>query len=103
MVFIEAYLKEWYGPDTAIPESEAEHLYHEANQWSLVSHLLWGVWGLLQATHSSIDFDFIEYSNKRLGFYFDNRDAFVASGSEAFKEYKYAAAAATTTTNTEGK
>ncbi|RKP38826.1 kinase-like domain-containing protein, partial [Dimargaris cristalligena] len=30
------------------------------------SHLLWGLWGLLQASESDIDFDYFEYARQRL-------------------------------------
>jgi ethanolamine kinase len=29
--------------------------------FSLASHFFWGVWALIQAAHSSIDFDFVKY------------------------------------------
>ena len=38
----------------------------EANCYALVSHLFWGVWSLIQAKYSTIDFDYVEYSKKRL-------------------------------------
>mmetsp|Transcript_15344 Transcript_15344/g.46336 ORF Transcript_15344/g.46336 Transcript_15344/m.46336 type:complete len:524 (-) Transcript_15344:642-2213(-) len=32
-----------------------------------VSHLLWGLWGLIQAKSSEIDFDYVAYATQRLG------------------------------------
>ncbi len=31
-----------------------------------VSHLVWGLWGLLQAKSSEIDFDYVAYAQQRL-------------------------------------
>lgn len=53
--------------------SEASISDDEVNLWCvwvskcrLASHLLWGIWALLQAEHSSIDFNFLEYGVMRL-------------------------------------
>ena len=39
----------------------------QAAAWSYVtlSHLLWGLWGLIQSKSSEIDFDYIEYARQR--------------------------------------
>ena len=37
----------------------------EANFFALVSHQYWGVWTLIQAHHSAVDFDYFTYG--RLG------------------------------------
>ena len=90
MVFINAYLDTWYGSNTRPMAEEPEQLYREANQWSLVSHLLWGIWGLMQSVNSSIDFDFMAYSNTRLGLYFGNRDTILnLDPSVSGAEYRY--------------
>ncbi|CAK5033179.1 unnamed protein product [Meloidogyne enterolobii] len=38
-----------------------------------VSHLLWGVWGLLQMEVSPVGFGFSEYGRDRLGYYYMNK------------------------------
>lgn len=35
----------------------------------LIDHLFWGVWAVVQAAHSPIDFDFLRYAELRLGGY----------------------------------
>ena len=45
---------------------EVEEHVAEANLFSLASHVVWGVWSILQASFSPIDFDYLEYSKKRL-------------------------------------
>lgn len=38
--------------------NEIHKLYVQVNQFALVSHIFWAIWGLIQAEHSKIDFDF---------------------------------------------
>lgn len=55
------YLDEYYGDRrTEITDEEIEELYNQVNKFAVAAHFLWGVWALLQAYHSSIDFDFME-------------------------------------------
>jgi ethanolamine kinase len=34
-------------------------LYVQVNKFALVAHFLWALWALIQAEHSTIDFDFL--------------------------------------------
>lgn len=77
--FIEQYLRGFYGHSDALDPDEVDHVWREANQWSLVSHFLWGVWGLFQAENSTIAFDFMWYSSRRLAVYFRNREKFLTT------------------------
>lgn len=52
-------------------------LYDAVNRYALASHLFWGFWAVVQAGHSKIDFDFLEYAGKRF-------DAFEAQKSYFF-------------------
>ena len=45
---------------------EVDRLVVEANVFALASHLYWGVWALIQAKHSAIDFDYLAYHGLRL-------------------------------------
>jgi ethanolamine kinase len=86
MRFIASYLVSFYESEAAVTEAEKTRLWREANQWALVSHFLWALWGLFQGQNSTIDFDFMSYSNTRFGLYFRHRDAFL--NPEA-SDYKY--------------
>lgn len=55
--WIDAYLTEYHGRKAA--EEEVEKLYVHVNQFVLASHLFWGIWALIQAEHSYIDFDYL--------------------------------------------
>lgn len=47
---------------------EVRALDEEVQAFVAASHLHWGVWGLLQACSSEIDFDYVGYASRRLGF-----------------------------------
>ncbi|KAL0091650.1 kinase-like domain-containing protein [Phycomyces blakesleeanus] len=48
-------------------KSSVDTLQKEALIWVMASHLSWGLWGLVQANQSDIDFDYFLYSMQRLG------------------------------------
>ena len=50
-----------------------------ANAFALASHLLWSLWGLIQAANSNIEFDYLEYSAQRVREYFRLRDSYLAA------------------------
>jgi hypothetical protein len=50
-------------------KDEINRLYDEANVFSLLSHYYWGLWGLIQAMVSDIDFDYMEYAVHRFSEY----------------------------------
>ncbi|OQR95728.1 choline/ethanolamine kinase [Achlya hypogyna] len=58
--FCAAYLE----TDGATPEA-VEALRREANAYALATHLFWSLWGFIQATQSTIDFDFTSYATCR--------------------------------------
>lgn len=54
--YLESYLQR-----KDIQNEEVEHLYVQVNQFALAAHIFWTVWSLLQAEHSTIDFDYVGY------------------------------------------
>jgi ethanolamine kinase len=44
------------------------------SKFSLCSHLLWGIWALVQARFSDIDFDYLGFHQQRMNAYFGRRD-----------------------------
>jgi ethanolamine kinase len=48
-------------------KEKLEALYVEVNQFALFAHLFWGIWALVQASVSDIDFNYMEYA---VGFFF---------------------------------
>ncbi|ORY95649.1 kinase-like domain-containing protein [Syncephalastrum racemosum] len=64
--FIRAYLHNNNDNKKNNNEDEVEVLLAEVQAYVMVSHLFWGLWGLLQAQQSEIDFDYSLYSQQRL-------------------------------------
>lgn len=55
--WIRAYLEEYKESDVA--DHEVAELYKIVNKFALSSHFLWTLWSLIQAEHSTINFDFV--------------------------------------------
>ncbi|XP_073798147.1 uncharacterized protein isoform X6 [Danio rerio] len=62
--------------DSAVTQTEVQELYEQVCQFSLVAHLFWCLWALLQAKHSTIDFDFQRYARARFNYYFEKKREF---------------------------
>ena len=55
-----------------------DSMYKEVNKFALTSHIMWGLWGLIQASQSEIDFDYFEYSFQRLNEFRRRRTEFMS-------------------------
>jgi len=73
-VYARAYLSAAGSTPT---EDEVQQLIVEANVSALASHLFWGLWALIQAKFSSIDFDYVEYSKMRYAEFQRRRNEFL--------------------------
>ena len=83
MIFFRAYLlyqhrKNDYPFNEFDLRHELEALYIESNQYGLASHLKWALWGIIQAAHSTIDFDYLEYARQRMREYLLKKPLFLA-------------------------
>lgn len=67
--YLEAY-KEYKGFGSDVTEKEVETLFIQVNQFALASHFFWGLWALIQAKYSTIEFDFLGYAVVRFNQYF---------------------------------
>lgn len=56
--------------DKPISDNMLEILSEEIDRWRGMPGLYWGIWALIQATISQIDFDYASYAEVRLGEYF---------------------------------
>lgn len=73
------YLEEWYhimdrGPVT---DDDVELLYVQVNKFALASCMFWGLWALIQAAHSTIKFDFLQFAVERLDLYNKKKSEFM--------------------------
>ncbi|TGJ88155.1 hypothetical protein E0Z10_g512 [Xylaria hypoxylon] len=67
-------------------ESEVQRLLAEVDMFRGVPGFYWGIWALIQATISHIDFDYAQYAEVRLGEYWAWRDAMDAGKAGKGKE-----------------
>lgn len=58
--WVTVYLKTFY-KNQAVDNKVVQLLVEHVELFTLASHFFWGVWALIQAEHSSIDFDFVGY------------------------------------------
>ncbi|AEO54273.1 hypothetical protein MYCTH_2296676 [Thermothelomyces thermophilus ATCC 42464] len=77
--FIEEYINTYFtflekkSPGAAATfdkEAEIEQLHQEVDHFRGVPGFYWGIWALIQATISEIDFDYASYAETRLGEYY---------------------------------
>lgn len=74
--WLQVYLEEFNGGSCT--DGDVERLYVQVNQFALSAHFLWAIWALIQAEHSTIDFDFIQFGQNRYEEYFRRRDQFLS-------------------------
>ncbi|XP_052860141.1 ethanolamine kinase [Anopheles cruzii] len=81
MRWLREYLEEFINGETTntspIVEADVQRLYVQVNQYALASHFLWAVWALIQAEHSTIDFDFVQFGVIRFTEYRRKKDEFL--------------------------
>ena len=58
----------------------------EANAFALVAHQYWGVWALIQARYSPIDFDYLSYSSLRWKEYHKRKAEFIGDAEACLQD-----------------
>ncbi|KAJ8392291.1 hypothetical protein AAFF_G00076550 [Aldrovandia affinis] len=75
--FIRNYLAESGGySENTMYEDQArieEDMIVEANRYALASHFLWGLWSIIQAKISTIEFGYMDYAQSRFDAYFKQK------------------------------
>ncbi|KAM6215814.1 choline/ethanolamine kinase [Rhynchocyon petersi] len=74
--FIRHYLAEVKKGESPSQEEQREleeDLLVEVNRYALASHFFWGLWSILQASMSTIEFGYLEYAQSRFQFYFEQK------------------------------
>ncbi|XP_029289367.1 choline/ethanolamine kinase [Cottoperca gobio] len=76
--FIRAYLAEQrrYSDITMVQTQMEEDMIIEANRYALASHFLWGLWSIIQAKLSKIEFGYMDYAQCRFDAYFKLKKVF---------------------------
>lgn len=62
----------------SVSEEDFVSLSKEADKFTLVSHLHWGLWGVIFSASSNIEFDYADYSRQRFRQYFLSKDGLLA-------------------------
>ncbi|KAK3010855.1 hypothetical protein RJ639_012011 [Escallonia herrerae] len=63
---------------------EMEQLLQEVEEYTLASHLFWGLWGIISEHVNEIDFDYMEYARQRFKQYWLRKhEIFGSSGATA--------------------
>ncbi|XP_046889485.1 choline/ethanolamine kinase [Hypomesus transpacificus] len=76
LLFIHNYLLEIGGSsERPLHEDECyiEAMLLEANRFALASHFLWGLWSIIQARISKIEFGYMDYAQSRFDAYFKQK------------------------------
>ncbi|OCT51536.1 putative ethanolamine kinase [Cladophialophora carrionii] len=69
--FLKDYLDSFAAhSDRPLPDDMLDTLYQEVDRYRGMPGFYWGVWALIQATISQIDFDYASYAEVRLGEYY---------------------------------
>ncbi|CAH0388585.1 unnamed protein product [Bemisia tabaci] len=71
--YLEAYL------DTKVLDKDVDQLRDQVNKFACAAHLFWGVWALVQAQLSTIDFDFILYAKNKYQAYLIMKEKYLCS------------------------
>ncbi|KAL1973543.1 hypothetical protein VTN31DRAFT_6178 [Thermomyces dupontii] len=85
--YVRSYIQ--HGGKGVSPENEQEvidKLLHDVDRYRGIPGFYWGVWALIQATISQIDFDYASYAESRLGEYWAWRCEQDGSRAAAGKE-----------------
>lgn len=67
--FLRIYVDSYYGNQLKNKEEYIEWMYIETYKWMQVSHLVWILWGIIQAKISDVDWNYEEYWKIRLDDY----------------------------------
>lgn len=75
LIFIRSYLAEnRRGSDIAVDQTQIEEdMLVEANRYALASHFLWGLWSIIQAKLSKIEFGYMDYAQCRFDAYYKQK------------------------------
>ncbi|XP_037538762.1 choline/ethanolamine kinase [Nematolebias whitei] len=75
LLFIRSYLAEQRrNTDCTVDQTQIEeNMIIEANRYALASHFLWGLWSIIQAKISKIEFGYMDYAQCRFDAYFKQK------------------------------
>lgn len=72
------------GAPAQLAPRQLDRLCAEADLFALASHIYWGVWAVVQARYSPIDFDYLDYHQLRLAEYHRRKGEVIARAAAVF-------------------
>ncbi|XP_072998975.1 probable choline kinase 2 isoform X2 [Typha latifolia] len=75
--FVQIYLS---SSGEAPSDIEVDNLLQQIEKYSLASHLVWGLWGIISEHVNEIDFDYMEYARQRFQQYWLMKPTILGSG-----------------------
>lgn len=72
--------------ESTVSDTELNTLFNDVDRYRGTPGLYWGIWALIQATISHIDFDYASYAETRLGEYWAWRAETDTSRNQERKE-----------------
>ncbi|XP_045800536.1 probable choline kinase 2 [Trifolium pratense] len=73
--FVQTYLS---SSGEQASDSEVQQLLDEVEKYTLASHLLWGLWGIVSGHVNKIDFDYKEYAKQRFQEYWSRKNTLLS-------------------------
>ncbi|ONK66437.1 uncharacterized protein A4U43_C06F8030 [Asparagus officinalis] len=80
--FVQVYLRS-SGSDKEAQDAEVENLLQYIEKYTLASHLVWGLWGIISAHVNEIDFNYMEYARQRFQQYRLRKPLIPGTGSDS--------------------
>jgi len=78
----EAFFTAYAGQD--LTSQQIDRLCAEADLFALASHMYWGVWAIIQARYSPVDFDYLQYHGLRWSEFHRRKSEFVETARAVF-------------------
>ncbi|KAM0933456.1 putative phosphotransferase with an alcohol group as acceptor [Dioscorea sansibarensis] len=76
--FVEIYLSF----SEKLDDTEVNGLVEDVEKYTLVSHLVWGLWGIISEHVNEINFDYIEYARQRFQQYWFRKPLLMSSSTK---------------------
>lgn len=79
-LFFTSYLTQYHistGKSPEVTEEELASITREVNAFALAAHYLWGVWAIIQASTSEIEFGYLEFAKARFDMYLARKQAYL--------------------------
>ncbi|KAF9609943.1 hypothetical protein IFM89_019346 [Coptis chinensis] len=82
-IFVRAYLN---SSGNEPSDFEVQQLVQDAEKYTLASHLLWGLWGIISEKVNEIDFDYMEYARQRLQQYWSSKSVLLEDSKDVAED-----------------